>query len=260
MGQFKKEYFDNFYKTTIIEKKIFAYHVEDDFINLFIKKKGKIDNCDYCNRRKKVIPFEDFFSLLDVGLNYLFEDVNDSRYIDHDGEHGLDGNTFLAYDIVFDDKLNLRIEDDTLCKDIYESIDKDVTYCERGEFGDLKDYYNGEWNYFKEILKHKARFVFYFKETFKDYFHTNPIMILNNIQGEIINQNLFKELTTSDKIYRCTQHFLKDDVKKDGKRIASNPIENCKTNNRMSPAGISMFYGSIDKKTSIKEVVNSKDN
>ncbi|MBK7587931.1 MAG: RES domain-containing protein [Bacteroidetes bacterium] len=124
------------------------------------------------------------------------------------------------------------------------------------EFGDETDFYTDEWNYFKEVVKHKARFVFYFDDVFKGYFHSNPILILNNIQSEIIKLNLFKTITPSTAIYRCTQHINKNDVKADGKRIASNPVANCKGQNRMSPAGISMFYGSDDNATCIREVVD----
>ena len=256
MGQAKKHFYDGLPDSVTIDTQICASHFKDDFISNYIKNNNSVGKCSYCNSKRKVVSFEDFYSVLEVGINYLFEDANESRFINHDGEHGLDGNTFLAWDIIYDDMFDLQIDDDEICKDILKKIDEDIVYCRSDEFGDETDFYTDEWNYFKEVVKHKARFVFYFDDVFKGYFHSNPISILNNIQSEIIKLNLFKTITPSTKILRCTQHKNKDDVKADGKRIASNPVANCKGQNRMSPAGISMFYGSDDKDTSIKEVVD----
>lgn len=260
MGQTKKYFFDGLPDSVTIDTLICAAHIKDDYLKNYIKKSGNIGKCSYCNSRRKVVKFEDFYSILEVGINYLFEDANESRYINHDNEHGLDGDTFLAYDIVYEDMLELGIDDDEICKDLLKKLDEDIVYCRSDEFGDETDFYTDEWNHFKEVVKHKARFVFYFNDVFKGYFHSNPISILNNIQSEIIKLNLFKTISPSTLIYRCTQHKNKDDVKSDGKRIASNPVENCKGQNRMSPAGISMFYGSEDKGICVEEAVNfSKD-
>lgn len=256
MGQAKKYFYDGLPDNVTVDTLICSSHFEDDFLENHIKKKGSIGKCSYCGSRRKVVSFDDFYDVLEVGINYLFENATESRYINHDGEHGLDGDTFLAWDNVYDDMLELQIDNEEICKDILKKLDNDIIYCRSDEFGDETDFYTDEWNHFKEVVKHKARFVFYFNETFKGYFHSNPISILNNIQSEIIELNLFKTITPKTIIYRCTQHKNKDDVKADGKRIASNPIENCKEQNRMSPAGISMFYGGEDKETCIKEAVD----
>jgi hypothetical protein len=256
MGQAKKTFYDGLPDNISVDTLICSSHFEDDFLKDYIQKRGSIGKCSYCSSRRKVVCFDDFYEVLEIGINYLFEDATDSRYINHDGELGLDGDTFLAWDIVYDDKLELHIDDEEICKDILKKLDNDIIYCRRDEFGDETDFYTDEWNYFKDVVKHKARFVFYFKKTFKEYFHSNPIDILKNIQLEIINLKLFRTITPKTTIYRCTQHKYIDDVKPDGKRIASNPVENCKGQNRMSPAGISMFYGGEDKETCIKEAVD----
>lgn len=256
MGQAKKYFFDGLPDCVTIDTLICAAHIKDDYLKNYIKKNGNIGKCSYCNSRRKVVKFEDFYSILEVGINYLFEDATASRFIDHEGEHGLDGNTFLAYNIVYEDMLDLEIDEEEIYKDILKKLDDDIIYCRRDEFGDEEDFYTDEWNHFKEVVKHKARFVFYFDDVFKGYFHSNPISILKNIQSEIIKLDLFRTISPSTSIFRCTQHKNKDDVKSDGKRIASNPVENCKGQNRMSPAGISMFYGSEDKNTCIKESVD----
>lgn len=258
IGNRTYHYEDGFWIKTEIKKNICRDHFDDDYIDEYISKNGTLGICDYCNTRKKVIPFDDFFRILSVGIDFLFERAVDSRNLNRDGIHGFDGDTFDYLELIYEDKLDLNIENEELQEDIIECIESDIL-CYKDEFGDESDSYKESWYNFTQIVKHQARFVFYFENTFDDFLYINPISILNIIQEDIINFGMIKTLSESTKIYRCVQISCKDEVKKDGKRIASNPSKNCLGSNRMSPAGISMFYGSDAAGTSIDEVVDFTD-
>ena len=235
-------------------------HFEDLFLKDFILKNGYSAKCNYCGKKRKVVELSEILKLIIVGINCLFEDANESRYYNKEGEHGFDGDTMVFYDLFYGDELSLRINSTALEEDIFNYLDNyDIIYCRKDEFGGEFDFLKGSWDYFKEVVKHRARFAFHYEDTFDDFFHRNPVSILNSVQHDILKFNLIREISVKTKLYRCVQHVRQRDVGIKGERIASNPIKNCKVNNRMSPAGISMFYCSTDKNVCIEEVVDFSD-
>jgi hypothetical protein len=239
---------------------ICGHHLDDDFIKSQILKEGVKGTCSYCgNNNRKVVELSVALKLIVTGLNHLYEDANECRYYNKEGEHGFDGDTMLFYNIWFDDALDLRIDESKLFEDIYEYLNNDLVYCRKDEYSDETDYLNSLWDLFKVTVKHKARFVFHFKDQFTDWMLEDPVNILDRVQYTIVNANLFRIVDVNQKLFRCRQHKLKKEVDKEGKSIAAAPTHLSKLNNRMSPAGISMFYCSPYKEVSIAEVVDLED-
>lgn len=236
-----------------------SHHIKEKFISNYILKNGEFSKCTYCGQRKKVVELSEVLKLIVIGIDCLFEDANESRYYNKEGKHGYDGETIDFYDLYYDDELGLGITNNKLLDDIYKYLENEIVYCYKDEYGGESDYLSGLWNYFKEIVKHKARFVFYKKQAFSHHIYYKPSDILKRVQHCIIELDLFRTIATTDKLYRCVQHKDKAEVDNTGKRIAANPTKNCKKNNRMSPAGISMFYCCPHKDFCISEVVDFKN-
>lgn len=236
-----------------------SQHIKDDFISKYIKDKGTKGKCDYCNKKINVVELNIVLELLITGIDYLFEDPNQSRYINKEGVHGLDGNTFDFYDLWYEDYLGLNINNTNLFEDIYNYLSNESLYCYLDEYGSEKDFLNDSWSHFKRIVKHKARFVFHFSKIFSNFNLDDPISILDKVQNSIINFNLITELKENSTLYRCRQHKKEKEVKL-AKHLASAPLNFSKANGRMNPAGISMFYSSKSKKLTVKEVVDFTDN
>jgi hypothetical protein len=232
-------------------------HIEDVFLKESIKGSSTIAKCDYCNKVKPVIKLSQLLKLIVVGINFLFEDPNEFKYYDNDSETGFDGDNFY-FDEMFQDRLNLEITDTKLYDDIYEHLNNNSLYYCKDEYGSHTEYLTDLWEIFKHTVKHKARYVFYYQDTFKDFRLGDPVNILHNVQKAIQDFKLFKKITTADKLYRCRQHSKRNEIK-EAKDIASPPYEYCRTNNRMSAIGVSMFYGSLNEKVCIKEVVDYSD-
>lgn len=239
---------------------ICGHHLEDKFIKQQILKQGVKGTCSYCNStNRKVVELSVALKLIVIGLNHLYEDANEFRNFNKEGKHGFDGDTMEFYDIWYDDALDLRIDDFKLFEDIYQYLNPDLVYCRKDEYTDEADYLNSLWYLFKETVKHKARFVFHFQDQFKQWMLEDPVNILDRVQYTIIEYELFRTVDINQKLYRCRQHSEKKEVDNEGKRITSAPTHLSKLNNRMSPAGISMFYGSPHKKVAIAEVLDSSD-
>lgn len=238
-------------------EKICNNHINDTFIKQFISKNSFFDICSYCNRKSKVIDLSEILEIIIDGINYLYEDPVNSRYINDGNLHGYDGDTIYFNEIW--DELNIVINDTNLSNHIFEYLNNTSLYCRKNEFNSKEEDLKNLWDHFKDIVKYKARFVFHFKDTFSDLFLSDPIDILNQVQDAIIKFNLFKDLPLNTKLYRCRQHDS-NTIIKDCKDLASAPLIYAKTNGRMNPAGISMFYASENKDLTIKEVVEFSDN
>lgn len=240
---------------------ICSHHIDDDFIKQEILRNAIWGKCNYCESpRKKVVELSFVLRLIVVGLDCLFEDAIDSRNLNREGEHGYDGNTMTFYDLWFEDPLELNIWDGTLCDDIFRYLENtEKIYCYKSEYGDESDYLGDLWDLFKKTVIHKARYVFYFENQFGSFNLEDPKNILDKVQTAISEYNLFTEVNITKHLYRCRQHKDKFEIDEDGVNIASTPLEYAKTNNRMSPAGISMFYCSPYKDIAIKEVLDRSD-
>lgn len=154
-----------------------------------------------------------------------------------------------------DDKLGLVITDNKLFDDIYKYLSNDSIYCLKDEFYSESEDLDSLWNQFKETVKYKARFVFYFKDIFKEFQYIDPFYILKRIQKSIDKFNLITELSANTKLYRARQHSNINDIKSIEK-IASAPQDLAKAFGRMNPSGISMFYCSKNKELTLAEVID----
>ncbi|MFY7728165.1 MAG: HEPN-associated N-terminal domain-containing protein [Flavobacterium sp.] len=233
-------------------------HIDDDFIKSQIKSNGVRGKCSYCNKFKNIVELSFALELIVVGIDYLFEDPNDSRYYDKDSEYGFDGNIMNFHSLWYDDLLNLNINNSQLAEDIYRYLNNDSLYCYKNEFYSESDDLLDLWSTFKDTVKYKARFVFHYEDVFKKSYHFfNPVDVLDNVQHYIQRLNLFTFLPANSKLFRTRQHQKKTEIKS-AEDITSVPKEYSKTNGRMNPAGISMFYCSQDKELTVKEVVDFK--
>jgi len=232
-------------------------HFKDNFLNNYIKRNGDRGTCSYCKRRRRVIELEAVLELIAIGLDYIYEDPANTRYLNKETTYGYDGDVQPFDEIWRDDSFDLRIEDEKLYEDVKDQLQKDELYCKRDEFGSHEDYLHDLWSHFKEVLRHKARFVFHFPNTFSQWNLSEPVKILDQVQFTIIKQNMIKELPIGTNLYRARQHKIVNEV--DGApKIASLPNHLNKAAGRMNAAGISLFYCSNYKDLTVKEVVSKK--
>ncbi len=234
-------------------------HFHDDYVNNHIRENGKKNRCSYCGKKRIVVELESVLEILAIGLDYIYEDPANSRYLNKDSEYGYDGNIMPFSEVWWDDPFDLRIEDDQLLEDVYNQLETDQLYCTRDEFGSHEDFLHDLWDHFKFVLKHKARFAFHFPNTFKKWNLSDPGDILHQVQYAILKNKMIIELPENSKLYRTRQHQFVDEVY-EAHHIASLPNSLNKTSGRMNAAGISLFYCSQNIELTIKEVVNKRRN
>jgi hypothetical protein len=234
-----------------IETFVCPNHIDDYAIKRHIVFNGRKGRCNYCKREKaKVVKFEFLMICISSGVNYLYDDAGNSMFYasEEGGYHG--ANTFDSQELIRDE-VGLMVDNYELQKDIENAFDDSITWCERDPYGDREHeslYY--DWSKFKDLVKHRTR-----------YYFNNPgtvYEILNDVGRKVDSLNLFKSVPVGSKLFRCRQHDTKEIIKS-ASQMASPPLKYAIYSNRMSPAGISMFYCAFNRETALKETIDVRD-
>lgn len=232
-------------------------HFNNKYIQKYIRANTYDGYCHYCNKNKKVIDLKDFMVYYMEIVTQFYSDA--SNFMGYDGrEGGYLGQTLEPYELY--DEFNPKANNCELEQAIINSIEDKAWACEEEHYGTSdKDILNFSWNFFKNIVKHKARYLFYNTSIFQDDFYKiKAYSILEEVSKGIKKLKLFTVLPSETALYRCRQHNRKI-VIRDAKEITAPPTVNAIYPNRMSPAGISMFYGAMKKNTALIEVVDTED-
>jgi hypothetical protein len=153
------------------------------------------------------------------------------------------------------DELNDWTEVDSLLEDIAQAF-SDGSWCEKNHCA-LTKYQSlkSGWEEFARQVKHKTRFLFFPEADPNHVEETDgllPQQMLNAL-GQLFHESgLFGTLGTSLRLYRARVVPL-------GSRpsgpdeLGTAPFHLANTPNRMSPAGIPMFYGAFEQATAVLE-------
>jgi len=156
--------------------------------------------------------------------------------------------------------LEVPVENEMLFNDIRHAL-IDSQWNRKWIFGGSEDEWliNG-WAKFSEQVKYQTRYVFFRIHTYsKDsYYDISPAKMLDQIGDIITSANLIKTFDVGTKFVRA--RILDDSQKRFTKAedLGPPPQKYAKQPNRMSPAGIPMFYGAFDENTAIAETYNAQ--
>lgn len=125
----------------------------------------------------------------------------------------------------------------------------------------LKD----SWQEFCDAVKYKTRYVLWLRpdssldeELQRGVGEISPAQILETV-GQLIDQvGILGSLPPGYKMWRAQIH-REEEIPRTARRLGTAPRESSTQANRMSPAGIPMFYGSEDRNTAIREVAVRAD-
>ncbi|MFK4687234.1 HEPN-associated N-terminal domain-containing protein [Streptomyces pristinaespiralis] len=111
------------------------------------------------------------------------------------------------------------------------------------------------WARFCEQVQYRTRYVFWLRETEEEWLGAGEVSasrILDHV-GDLINRlGLVKELPVGTRLWRALTHN-EPQVDWNARRLGTAPREHARQANRMSPAGIPMFYGAVDAETAVQE-------
>ena len=246
-------------------------HYSDEYLNAFIQENGVEGVCSYCGRRGRVIDFSDFVEHVGSKLSEHLEQIDDaglfleSTIFDDDDEvvpgitrrDGFAAPEGVPYYNDFSEMMwdfDLVSDSEELNNDLSNSM-----LFERRIRRDpmamlLSEELSMMWRNFCDFVKTRQRFTFFkswlFDEGMLEQSDNGLGDILSELGGLVHRVEATIEVGTA--LYRC-RPANPDETVASFEDITAPPASAAKSN-RLSPAGISMFYGSFDKDTPIAEV------
>ena len=259
------------------ESYVCASHFRDANIRNHIEKHGHNSLCSYCGAKAKVMDFADFMEYAAdvIGKYYTTVDNADlplesSFYDEDDDAYSIPGyiriGSFVFRSEILPmevpgllEELDLTTDNDSLNDSIVECFDSAQEWVLRDPLSITTDEENSlDWEHFCETIKHKRRFSIE-DEIIKDEFigYTKSISdIIDRIFSIVIQNRCLLTLYAGTRLYRGRPFYNGETP--DGFNSLTAPPDESAKQNRMSPAGISMFYGALSRPTAIDEIGSSK--
>jgi len=233
----------------------------DDTIKGFIKANTSHTECDFCGRQGDeqpiAAPLVDVADLINDSIAREYQRAVEILPWDS-GEGGYQGRHFDSYDLLRDEiGLELPNDDGQLLQVLAECVGDEV-WCERNPFSlreDEKLVYS--WERFSNLIKHERRYFFLYerrdRENDYDREYLGPSKLLQFIGETVRDFDLIKTIKQGSLTYRA-RHLKSGENLQSPHDLGPPPKEKATWSNRMSPAGIVMFYASDDPATAIAEI------
>jgi len=236
--------------------------VEESALQAFVRDNAYLDECDYCGRQGEAVAAEvsevGAFILEAVGKEFV-DPANELPYETREG--GYQGNVIDSPWDLFDE-IGFELANEQLMEDLCDSLGANVWLCRKNYFQlTPTERMRHGWSRFCEVVKHQRRFTFWSayddstSEYHPDYLPT--ARVLTEVAALINAARLTKPLGVEDMLWRARVHPANEPLDR-AADFAAPPIAACKYSNRMSPAGISMFYGAESPQTAVAEVLGAR--
>ncbi|WP_370795003.1 HEPN-associated N-terminal domain-containing protein [Bacteroides stercorirosoris] len=250
------------------DKYVCEDHFDDAYLKQHIARNGQAGTCSYCG--KKHVHVLDMRSFMDFVTNKLSERLCPldyanlplaNSYLDDDNDK-IPGFSRAGCYITPDETEQYESTDDLIYHyGLWTSDDRlnsDISSCFacdewiRNEIfeEDLDTELSREWEGFVDMVKYRKRYTFFQdsrflrKKEWKDDVLTEIKQMCESILVSVLPQGTL--------LYRGRPNESGNPITL-FEELTSPPVEHAKEN-RMSAAGISMFYGAFDKNTSITEI------
>jgi hypothetical protein len=230
---------------------------EDYAIKNFIQDNATSRKCSYCKRRSKnpiAAPMNDVLGLIGDGLHFEYADPIEENARD-DGEWVIEprdtDDVFAGLDPMTD---NMDVYDDII------QAFGDAAWVDKPLWAPSEDdELRYGWRDFVKAVKFQRRYVF-LKQKKKKGFSSGgitPDKMLDHIGAVIHEAGLVTTMKAGAPWFRARPH-KPDEKYKLAADLGTVPRKKARSSNRMSPAGIPMFYGAGDAETAIAETYTPK--
>ncbi|MFA6076409.1 MAG: HEPN-associated N-terminal domain-containing protein [Negativicutes bacterium] len=244
------------------DKFVCANCVNDRVLKNYITTNASGTTCSYCGKRTRKprsIDMDAFMEFFMEGLRYKWTELDYNNFPYDDEEHKYLGipSVYSVYEILCAEEWLLNSD---LIDDISNIISADewCKHCEAhiSDSGrSLLDY----WHYFCYYVKHNTRYYFH-SDTVMDEAYSWDERDFLTVLDDITNQikyvdGIERVLPSGTTFFRGRKNNNRDGYEE--KDLCTPNIEHSKYPNRMSPAGIPMFYGALDKNTMQSEITDT---
>lgn len=215
--------------------------------------------CSSCERELSA-PFDALTNAFVEGLNFLYDDaLNSVSYVSSEGGF-VGAKTWDTWDLLedyydcFDDNVSDKIIGELrACMDPKDWVDRDDP-----DYGP-QVLLNRAWLQFCSAIKHDTRFVFWLEPSPERAEQQTPWDIapgsaLHHVGNMIDELGLFKVYEEGHAFFRARTFAPGSQAPSDAKGLGTPPSHVSLQGNRMSPAGIPMFYAGESEDVALDEV------
>lgn len=222
------------------------------------------DECSFCGQQNAA-EFDLVVGMFVDGIKNEFSDIDDEgvAYDSREGGYQIsDNQRWDTWDLIenYSDSFAQEKEEE-IVESLKDSMQHRI-WVKRDFFSVGPDIAMADaWEKLCEQVKYKTRYVFWLADSRKTKSYPSageitPAEVLDHI-GEVVDSqlNLISTLKRGTTFWRArTHHEGKLDAGIPAGELGTSPRQYAKAPNRMSPAGIPMFYGAEDQITAIAEV------
>lgn len=234
---------------------------EDYAIQEFIVASASSEECSYCGKSAAepiAAHMNDVLEFIAEGISHEWGNPENEGVPYESREGGWQGLTIDSDDLMA--HVEPEMINDELIDDVIGAF-SDQQWCQKNYFS-LKDEdaLRYGWDGFCDKIKHQSRYVFFRIDDVPDEFDHETIpasKMLDVLAGVIKKHGLISVIPSGRSIYRTRIHDSAESPSS-ASELGSPPVDKCSFSNRMSPAGIPMFYGASDPKTAILETYEKK--
>ena len=249
------------------DKYVCAECFSDYAIKEFIEQNAFSEKCSYCSNESDepiAAPLEEVIDFIREGLEMEWD--NPVNCVGWESAEGgwMGARVIDSYELLTEEIEELQDTNQNVLDDIIYILDQE--WCQRDPYGlpDEEALFLS-WTDFADQVKHHTRYIFLRQKEEEEFPHDLDIIpvhkMLDRLSEELSNleeENLLTMLRVGSKIFRTRIHDQGVLLSK-ATEIGTVPVESAKYSNRMSPAGIPMFYGSLDPETALKETIVDSD-
>lgn len=230
--------------------------IDEPFLASEVKKVSLPGNaCSFCDE-SPAAELDVFIDAFMRGIALRYEDAdNEHRYDSEEGEYL--GNTFDTMDLINSEYghifVNLELRE-AVCDSVVDQLWTDNDYWHYSPSEAL----SAGWERFREAVMYESRYVFWLRRDWQDQDYdadgVHPAKIMKALSECIDEYNLYRTIEVSDILWRARTH-TESEVSWGAKELGTAGREHAKQANRMSPAGIPMFYGAEERDTTVREAL-----
>ena len=255
------------------DKFVCTSHFRNKYLQRYIRRNSHVGVCSYCRKSTAVLDMADFMEYVGTRITNFLGPIDDenmylsSSFLDKNEEEGIPGwverGPYLAPEdaMYYEDVEELMSDFDLTTDD--EKLNGDIAYCfnvnqwiRRDPITALmKDELMQSWQNFSYLVKTKMRYTFFRGD---DYYIGSGFIpeFKTDIIAEVsaLVRLLEDSIDIGTRLYRGRPEDNQAPFTTFDSLTA--PPASAAKENRMSPYGISMFYGSFDNDTPIQEIKN----
>lgn len=222
----------------------------------WIKARAIHRECSFCGRRGRrpiAIPVGDLLCYMSERIGLEYEDANNSVGWDS-SEGGFLLPTMDGYDLL--EEVGVEPENQELQIALARSLD-DCCWVRRDPYSlPPEEVWRFSWEQFAELVKHRNRYLFFHPGEPDDLELMPPSTMLDKIGGLIAHCGLLRRFEPGMSLFRVRRHRADNCPQKTAEELGPPPAKRAIYSNRMSPAGVPMFYAALDDQTALAETLS----